>query len=627
MSRNVRFVMNGESGRYHKPTPDPVFLTINDLRLEMTRLNPTGDSFLDYLLAGQYSEGKGIWINSGGEARRFFSDLLESNPHLACESPFGAYFRREGIRERGENKVLIRNLNVAPPSHRAVIDTHRKRKMSGEVAPIVIFSGGPAAKISALLCTLSAAVKPTALDIRFILDGAEQSNESGSASYEHVNHANALNAERDNTGFGILKSAVSRAMLGEPDPSVALSMNYAKVDLWPRAVALRDIPIFFLNELHGLQQILRHHLNISDDHTRSRRASKISTEILTFLERELGISLRLDNQKKRAIFLYFTKEHFALSLRDNAELRASVGLQPVALTAEELTGFYGASILDRIVAADLFAENACINHGFDEICRGAMVNQGVSYFHRKRIAEIYFEVGSTGLPCRAAGIVVQDVTNGEMSCLPVDYLGLSLGPTATYHFDEARNIVDRLCDRFDLGLPVPYQTIATGISAQVLFRIIDQDLARSIPFSGMKQTHFVEMGRTDSHVLMKLTCGGVIGLPVYSRSYGISALASILRVVTPAMGLQFEDVICAWPCSRGVNPSNNGQIVRLAENAVCRYGEGGTGMSKMGSNAQTMLDLLDLPWPMPQNLRMPDDLFRHTIIDKRKRIARRLARA
>ena len=125
---------------------------------------------------------------------------------------------------------------------------------------------------------------------------------------------------------------------------------------------------------------------------------------------------------------------------------------------------------------------------------------------------------------------------------------------------------------------------------------------------------------------MKLTCGGVIGLPVYSRSYGISALASILRVITPAMGLQFEDVICAWPCSRGVNPSNNGQIVRLAENAVCRYGEGGTGMSKMGSNAQTMLDLLGLPWPMPQDLRMPDDLFRHTIIDKRKRIARRLAR-
>ena len=93
--------------------------------------------------------------------------------------------------------------------------------------------------------------------------------------------------------------------------------------LGPRAVALRDIPIFLLNELHGLQQILRHHLNISDDHTRSPPgASKISTEILTFLERELGISLRLDNQKKRAIFLYFTKEHFALSLRDNAELRA-----------------------------------------------------------------------------------------------------------------------------------------------------------------------------------------------------------------------------------------------------------------------------------------------------------------
>ncbi|HUQ36994.1 MAG TPA: hypothetical protein VM144_11520 [Aestuariivirga sp.] len=618
--------MNGESARHHNPAPDMRFGTINDLRLEMTRLNEAGDGFLDYLLAGHYSEGKGVWINGGGAARQFYDALLAVNPHLACESPFGTYFRHDSVRERGENRILIRGLTSAPPQHKAIIETHRQRRMSGEAASIAVFSGGPAAKVSALLCTLPAMREKVALEISFILDGAEQSNESGSASYEHVNHANALNAERDNTGFGILKSAVLRALLGEPDPSVALSMNYAKVDLWPRAVTLRDIPVFLLNELHGLLQILRHHLNAVDDHTRSRLASKKSTEILTFIERELGIALRLDNQRKRAIFLYFTKKHFALSLRDNAELRASVGLQPIALSAAALTEFYGASILKRIVAADLFSENACINHGLDEICRSELVKQGVSYLHRRRIAEIYFEEGSNGDPCRAAGIVIQDVASGEETCLPVDYLGLSLGPTATYHFERATNFMDRWCDRFDVGMAVPYQTIATGISAQVLFRIVDQDLARCIPFSGMKQTHFVEMGRTASHVLMKLTCGGTIGLPVYSRSYGISALASILRVITPDMGLQFEDVICAWPCSRGINPSNNGQIVRLADNAVCRFGEGGTGMSKMGSNAQTMLDLLGLPWPAPQDLRMPDDLFRHTIVDKRNRVARRLAR-
>ena len=240
--------MNGESGRYHNPAPDLVFGTIDDLRSEMTRLNAAGDSFLDYLLAGHYSEGKGVWINGGAGANQFYNTLLETNPHLACESPFSAYFRRDSIRERGENRISVRNLSAAPLSHRAIIETHRQRSMSGEAGPIALFSGGPAAKISALLCTLPAARKQTALDIRFILDGAEQSNESGSASYEHVNHANALNAERDNTGFGILKSAVSRAILGEPDPSVALSMTYAKVDLWPRAVALRDVPIFLQNE-------------------------------------------------------------------------------------------------------------------------------------------------------------------------------------------------------------------------------------------------------------------------------------------------------------------------------------------------------------------------------------------
>jgi len=43
----------------------------------------------------------------------------------------------------------------------------------------------------------------------------------------------------------------------------------------------------------------------------------------------------------------------------------------------------------------------------------------------------------------------------------------------------------------------------------------------------------------------------------------------------------------------------------------------------MGSNAQTMLDLLALPWPAPPEFRMHADLYRHTIIDRRKAVAAR----
>jgi hypothetical protein len=101
-------------------------------------------------------------------------------------------------------------------------------------------------------------------------------------------------------------------------------------------------------------------------------------------------------------------------------------------------------------------------------------------------------------------------------------------------------------------------------------------------------------------------------------------MASLLRVIGPGTGLEFEDVICAWPCSRGINSPNNGQIVRLADNAVCRFGEGGTGMSKMATNAQSMLDLLQLDWKLPSRLRLDEDLYRHTIIDRRGIVARRL---
>jgi hypothetical protein len=332
----------------------------------------------------------------------------------------------------------------------------------------------------------------------------------------------------------------------------------------------------------------------------------------------------LNRDARRAIFIYFTRQHFKHSKKDNFELESTVGLKPKGLSAEELQRFYGPGVLKTIVAADLFPENSLIRHGFDEVCRQVLEQRGSEYIHRHRIAEVYLR--QKGSQPEAAGVVIESVETGERRCAPVDFLGLSLGPTATFHFAGSGKVRDWIEDKLKVGLPVPHQTIATGISAQVLFRITDPTKAIDIPLTGMKQTHFVEIGRTATHVLMKLTCGGVIGLPVYSRSYGISALASLLRTITPDMGLQFVDVVCAWPCTRAVNVSNNGQIARLADNFVVRFGEGGTGMSKMATNAQTMLDLMGLHWPLPDELRMQPDLYQHTILDRRGLVMKRLLR-
>jgi hypothetical protein len=415
---------------------------------------------------------------------------------------------------------------------------------------------------------------------------------------------------------------MKRALFGERDPAAALDVNYKKVDLWPGAIRVRDIPIYLGNEFHGRWQTVKSWLGLQNDHAKSRIASRMSTGILSFLESRLNCSFRLSNEVKRAFFIYFTPAHYRHSLKDNAELSQTVGLRPRGLCADELARFYGPGILKRIVAADLFPENACIRHGFEAICREVMERRNVRYWHRQAIRRIYLEAADG--TSRAVAVVIEDLRSRESRCVPVDHLALSLGPTATYHYETPPRLADRIKDRLEIGLPVPYQTIATGLSAQVLFRITDAARREEIPFTGMKQTHFVEMGRTDTHVLMKLTCGGVIGLPVYSRSYGISALASLLRTITPEMGLQFEDVVCAWPCTRAVNASNNGQIARVADNCVVRFGEGGTGMSKMGTNAQTMLDLLGLDWPLPEQLAMPRALYSHTVLDRRRLVAMRL---
>ena len=162
------------SAPHHNANPDVVFSTVEDLRREATRLNRNGDRFIDYLLEGDYSQGKGVWINDGAQVRDFYRELLEADPHLACESPFGSYFRSNGIRERGDNRIMVRNLRSAPPDYRAILEAHQRKRTAGETPPIAVFAGGPAAKIAGLLCALPAMRAKTELDVRFVLDGAER---------------------------------------------------------------------------------------------------------------------------------------------------------------------------------------------------------------------------------------------------------------------------------------------------------------------------------------------------------------------------------------------------------------------------------------------------------------------
>lgn len=607
------------SSSYFNAMPRKAFPSLDHLRRAMTKANPSGDAFLDYLLEGDYFAGKTIWANPSPRVRQAYEAMVEANPFLISESPYQPAFGLNGVRVRGENKVFIARLDRAPAEVRRLVEEHRAAREVGPRRPKAIFVGGPAAKIGALLSGLETD-HAKASDVIFVLDGAEQSNESGSASYEHVNHANALNAELDNTGLGILTTALKRAILGEKDASVALDLDYKKVDLWPRGVRLRDLPVYLHNELHGLAQRLRSLLGLRTDHVKSRLASKVSTRILTEIERQLAIRLRLGQDSPRAVFLYLSRKNHDASLVDNRELAEDVGIAVEKLDAAGLQRFYGPGILERVVSGDLFLDNGCIRHGFDRVCMEAMQRHRVECRHRQRLTSVYFDRDEKGMP-RAAAIALEDLQTGAHTYLALDHLCLSLGPTATFHYDR---VGSRLSDRLRFDLPVPHQTIATGLSAQLLFRITDPDKVGNLPFTGMKQTHFVEVGRTSSHLVMKLTCGGVIGLPVYSRSYAISALASILSILTPECGLTFEDVVCAWPCARGVNGPNNGQIVRLGDNAVVRFGEGGTGMSKMGSNAQTMLDLAGMTWPISPEFRLEPSLYRHTIIDRRRRVARRL---
>lgn len=613
---------------FFNPSPVHGIVSLTELRRAMSVINLRGAAYLDYLLAGNYFDGKSVWVSECDMTHSAYMKLLDAHPHLVTESPYSAYFRRDGVRVRGENAIRLSSIKAAAAWERAMLDTHRAEVRAGRARPIAVFAGGPAAKIAALLCALQGQDAPLPV---FFVDGAEQSNESGSASYEHINHANALSAEFDNSGLAIFMTAFRRGLLGEMDAEIALKPEYRRVDLWPKGIAFRDILIYMQYEIHGVIQRTMRRFGRMNEHDKSRLASKISSRVLSFLEERTGVRLRMQESTPRAFFLYMTRSQWQAAQEENRHLQKTLALEIRGLSHEALVQGYGVDVLETVCGGDVFPQNSCIRHGFDRLVADALSRLGGNYRARMRIREIYLAehdaAGQAG-PCAVAARV-EDLSTGCMSFQPLDHLGLSLGSSATYHYhpDLAGGPLARwIGDCLKLGWPVPYQTIATGVTIQVLFRITDKQRYRSLPFTGMKQTHFVEIASDADHVLVKLTSGGNIGLPVYSRSYAISALANLLRIVTPNSGLTFVDVVCAWPCMRGINGANNGQIVRLGNNFAVRFGEGGTGMSKMGSNAQSILDLVGVHHGLPTEATLGHRDYRHTVLDRRARVLRRLRR-
>lgn len=599
--------------------------SIDELRKIMAQNNASGDQFLDYLLAGDYFEGKSVWVNPNGSTTALYQSIIDNNPHLEAENPYGQFFNRRSVRVIGENDIVLSAMADAPGPVQKLVAEFHDNVARGKTKQRVLFAGGPAAKIGALLLQTNPECAANT-EVMFGYDGAEQSNESASAHYEHINHANALNAEHDNTGMAILGLAIKRAVRGEPDPAVALDLDYHKVDLWPRSLRLRDLPLFLHNEIHGRVQKLKYLMHVMNDHDKSRVASKISTSIISLLEKRLNVSFRLPNDGSRALFLFLSEIEHRNSYEDHEALSRFVKIFPKKISSERIAETYGPGALRNVLSADVFAENNCMRHGFDFICCEALEQARGIVKRRSAVRELYFDtiIGSGPASLTCVAVRLENLESKQSEVVPLSHIALSLGPTARYRFARANSRWQAFCDTSQVLQPVPHQVIATGVTAQLLFRITDPQRFEKMPHTGLKQTHFVEVGRWQDLIVLKLTSGGNIGLPVYSRSYALGALANLFRILTPGCGLEFLDVICAWPGTRGINGPNNGQVVRLADNAAIRFGEGGTGMSKMGTNAQTLIDMIGLQHGLPQDVALERSLYEHTVIDRRSRIRSRL---
>ncbi len=584
---------------FYNPKPNSVFKNLKQLTAKMTLENTGGADYVDYLLQGELKEGKGFWKTQNPTSKNIYKQFITDNPHLTTEDPF-----------KKQAKQLTKVIEISNFERL----TKQQQKQINDFLTTgkqrVVFAGGPAAKIAAVLTGLNNHNKS---EIQFLIDDASLSNESSSASYAHINHANALNAEWASTGLGILPTLIKRNFFGEKECNVALKVSYKSVDLWLKNVTYLDCKLFLKNIAHGFVQQFKKALSIKNDHDKSRLASFQSSLVLDYIEQKTAINLRLKTNKNKAFFINVGKKAHQHAVKEQAYLKKSIGLASYQLSQKDLEYHYSSATANNITSVDVFPSNGCIVHGFDKKIKAMSENTPFSYEENKRITEVCLKKG------KAVAVWVEDSKSLNKELIAITSLGLSLGPKAHYVYKPNQNKqgVD------SLG-PIPHQTLATGVSCQILFKITDKEKFNSLPYTGLHQAHFVEMASNDNFVLVKLTGGGNIADQRYSRSYAINALADMLRVITPECGLTFYDVISAWPCSRGINATNNGQLVRLANNFVVRFAEGGTGMSKMASNAQIIIDMLGLQHGLNSKIVTPYEDYKHTIIDHREKTKKAL---
>ena len=592
---------------FYNPKPHSAFRVIEQLTATMQQENSDGANYVDYLLQGELKEGKGFWKTKNPTSIEVYKKFIKENPHLTTEDPF-----KEQVK-RSTKLIELSNFESLTEQQKKQVDdflaTGKQR---------IVYAGGPAAKIAAVLTGLNN--KKNKSDILFLIDDASRSNESSSASYAHINHANALNAEWASSGLGILPTLFKRNIFGEKNSNVALSVGYKSVDLWLNNVRYIDCKLFIKNIIHGLLQQFKKVLGIKNDHDKSRLASFQSSLILDYIEQKTAINLRLKSDENKAFFINVGTKAHQHALKENAYLKESIGLVSYQLSKQDLLYHYSSETGNNITSVDVFPSNGCIVHGFDKKIKAMSENTHFSYKENKQITGVCLKKG------KAVAVWVKDTKTANKQLIAITSLGLSLGPKAHYVYkNQTHNNSDNKQGVDGLS-PIPHQTLATGVSCQILFKITDKEKFSSLPYTGLNQAHFVEMASNDNYVLVKLTGGGNIADKNYSRSYPINALADMLRVITPECGLTFYDVISAWPCSRGINATNNGQLVRLADNLVVRFGEGGTGMSKMASNAQIMIDMLGLQHGLDEKLLTTYDDYKHTIIDNRAKTLKALAR-
>lgn len=476
--------------------------------------------------------------------------------------------------------------------------------------------GGPAAHTAA---SWLAMFHKDPTKVNYAIRNLAESNWSWSAWQLNINTGAALNSDSSYTGHVLLPLVMKRNWkkwtsdhgseeLKNYFIEQTSSKTYKNVDFFLTKSFFRDLfKVYLSNEYYWAKnKIIEEVLGLVGDHTANRRLTRDSQRLWHWWQKRsgvtattplLGLYKEWGHTYGDAIKLAITKGGNETIKRQHREIRKT-GVEDRELTRQELDEMFPGKNIDYGWTS--------MGHGN---FRATAISDTVNYIQKRgghfhnntQLNRIFFF--KEGVNLRLAGLeIIQDYNGAKTKkFVPCGKAFITLGYKVEYGFEHSNkagpvaNLINHALEALGIQPLVPYQTLATGVSSNIIVKKTKEvEKIRqpngNFPNLALGGANWTLIAENNEYMLLRITEGARLSDEHYSPEYFLHSIWLSRKI----FGDAFVGILSTYGCPRAVNGMNTCRYVKVGEDLVITNGKGGSGVMKKDVEAMKSLGLIGL---------------------------------